>query len=136
MIPIQLNLPESITSITKGTPEEFVQELRLAAAVKWYEVGTVSESQACEIAGISCQAFREALDRFGVSPYVVGVRQAILKQIGDSPLPVSPEELESEISCPPLSGPLTRFIGAAKGNYKSVEEIDQFIREERDSWKF
>lgn len=31
---------------------------------------------------------------------------------------------------------LSRFIGAAKGNYKSVEEIDQFIRQERDAWKF
>jgi hypothetical protein len=29
---------------------------------------------------------------------------------------------------------LSRFIGAAKGNFSSVAEVDQFIRQERDAW--
>ncbi len=29
---------------------------------------------------------------------------------------------------------LTDFIGAAKGSFSSVAEIDAYIREERDSW--
>lgn len=45
------------------------QEMRLAAAVKWYEIGTVSQSKAAEIAGISRQAFLDALIRFEVSPF-------------------------------------------------------------------
>jgi predicted HTH domain antitoxin len=69
MIQVQLSLPESVFSVTRSTPDEFVQEMRLAAAVKWYEVGTVSQSKAVEIAGISRQAFLDALIRFEVSPF-------------------------------------------------------------------
>jgi predicted HTH domain antitoxin len=69
MIQVQLSLPESVFSVTRSTPDEFVQEMRLAAAVKWYEIGTVSQSKAAEIAGISRQAFLDALIRFEVSPF-------------------------------------------------------------------
>lgn len=69
MIEVKLSLPESVFSVTRSTPDEFVQEMRLAAAVKWYEVGTVSQSKATEIAGISRQAFLDALIRFKVSPF-------------------------------------------------------------------
>ncbi|NET38344.1 MAG: hypothetical protein F6K19_41170 [Cyanothece sp. SIO1E1] len=31
---------------------------------------------------------------------------------------------------------LSRFIGAAKGNFSGTEEIDEFVRQERDSWEF
>jgi predicted HTH domain antitoxin len=50
---------------------EFVGELRLAAAVKWYELGMISQSKAAELAGVSRQEFLEALDRFKVSPFQV-----------------------------------------------------------------
>lgn len=69
MIEVQLSLPESVFSVTRSTPDEFVQEMRLVAAVKWYEMGTVSQSKAAEIAGISRQAFLNALIRFEVSPF-------------------------------------------------------------------
>jgi hypothetical protein len=29
---------------------------------------------------------------------------------------------------------LSRFIGAAKGGFSSVAEVDTYIRQERDSW--
>jgi len=45
--------------------------MRLAAAVKWYEIGTISQSKAAEIAGISRYEFLEALSRFQVSPFQV-----------------------------------------------------------------
>lgn len=81
MIEVQLSLPESVFSVTRSTPDQFVQELRLAAAVKWYEIGRVSQSKAAEIAGISRQAFLEALNRFEVSPFQI-----------------TPDELEEEIT--------------------------------------
>jgi len=69
MIQIQLNLPESAFSALRSTPDEFGQALLIAAVVKWYEVGMISQSKASEIAGISRQRFLQACDQFGVSPF-------------------------------------------------------------------
>ncbi len=66
-----VELPQSVFSALRSSPDEFVQEMRLAAAVKWYEMQKVSQSKAAEIAGISRQAFIEALARFQVSPFQV-----------------------------------------------------------------
>jgi predicted HTH domain antitoxin len=46
-----------------------MSEMRLAAAVKWNEMGTVSQSKAAEIAGVSRAEFIDALNRFRVSPF-------------------------------------------------------------------
>jgi predicted HTH domain antitoxin len=80
MIQIQLNLPESAFSALRSTPDEFGRELLIAAVVKWYEVGMISQSKAAEIAGISRQEFLAALNRFEVSPFQT-----------------TPEELEEEL---------------------------------------
>ena len=68
---INLELPEGVFSALRVSPETFVKELRLAAAVKWYEVGKLSQSKAAEIAGMSRHEFLEALARFNVSPFQV-----------------------------------------------------------------
>jgi predicted HTH domain antitoxin len=69
MIQIQLNLPEGAFSALRSTPTEFGQELLIAAVVKWYEVGMMSQSKAVEIAGISRREFLVALNRYEVSPF-------------------------------------------------------------------
>ena len=76
---VTIELPESALSILRTSPEAFAREFRLAAAVKWYELGRISQSKAAELAGLSRQAFLEALGRFEVSPFQV-----------------TPEELEEE----------------------------------------
>jgi predicted HTH domain antitoxin len=43
----------------------------MAAAVKWYETGRVSQARAAEIAGVSRAEFIEALGYFKVSPFQV-----------------------------------------------------------------
>ena len=68
---LTIELPRDLFSALRQEPEEFVREMRLAAAVKWYETEKVSQAKAAEIAGLSRAEFLAALDRFGVTPFQV-----------------------------------------------------------------
>jgi hypothetical protein len=56
---IHIELPDTIFSALRKSPKEFVQEMRIAAAVKWYELG--------EIAGLHRADFINILPRYRVS---------------------------------------------------------------------
>jgi predicted HTH domain antitoxin len=64
---VQIQLPETVFSALRKAPEEFVQEMRVAAAAKWYELGEVSQGKAAEVAGLSRSDFISALSRYKVS---------------------------------------------------------------------
>jgi predicted HTH domain antitoxin len=68
---VAIELPDDAFAILRSTPEAFAKELCLAAAVKWYEIGRISQSKAAELAGISRREFLDALSRFEVSPFQV-----------------------------------------------------------------
>jgi len=68
-IAITIDLPETVFSAIRKSPSEFAAEMRLAAAVKWYEMGVVSQEKAAEIAGRTRADFILSLARFGVSPF-------------------------------------------------------------------
>lgn len=70
-VQLTLELPQNVFSALRKEPEAFLREMRLAAAVKWYELEEISQSKAAEIAGISRAEFLTALTRFGVSPFQV-----------------------------------------------------------------
>ena len=76
-VQISINLPRDVLSALKQDPAGFVQEMRLAAAVKWYEIERVSQGKAAEIAGLSRAEFLAALGRFGVSPFQYGPDEVI-----------------------------------------------------------
>lgn len=72
MLHVTIELPERVLSALRQDPAGFAQELRLAAAAKWYEMRVVSQERAAEIAGLSRSEFIESLIRFGVSPFQYG----------------------------------------------------------------
>ncbi|HLG13728.1 MAG TPA: UPF0175 family protein [Blastocatellia bacterium] len=69
MVTISVELPEGVFSALRQTPDQFVKEMRLAAAVKWYELGLLSQGKAAEVAGLSRSGFIDALSHYHVSPF-------------------------------------------------------------------
>jgi predicted HTH domain antitoxin len=63
---LSIQLPETVFSALRRSPDEFVQEMRIAAAVKWDELGEISQNKAAEIAGITRSEFINALSRYKV----------------------------------------------------------------------
>ncbi|WP_199246427.1 UPF0175 family protein [[Phormidium] sp. ETS-05] len=63
---ISIEVPETVFSALRKNPEEFIQEMRIASAVKWYELGEVSQAKAAEIAGLTRSEFIQALPRYRV----------------------------------------------------------------------
>ena len=68
-VQVTMELPRTALTALRKEPASFVADMRIAAAVKWYELEMVSQAKAAEIAGLSRAEFLGALDRFGVSPF-------------------------------------------------------------------
>jgi hypothetical protein len=64
---VQIELPDGAYSALRRSPDELAQEMRCAAAFKWYEVGELSQEKAAAFAGLSREAFIEAIHGFGGS---------------------------------------------------------------------
>lgn len=64
---IEMDLPESAFSALRLSPVEFVREMRVAAALKWYEAGLISQAKAAAVAGVSREALLMAAGKFRVS---------------------------------------------------------------------
>ena len=67
---IEIAIPDEVFLGLRKSPQKVSAELRIAAAVKWYETDMVSQGKAAEIAGLSRSDFIAALSRFSVASNV------------------------------------------------------------------
>ncbi len=68
---LTIQMPDKVFSAMRSSPEEFAGELRLSAAVAWYEQGRVSMEIAACIAGLDRTDFLLALARMGKNSFQV-----------------------------------------------------------------
>lgn len=71
MTQVQIELPEAVYSLLHCAPDDLSRELRLAAAVQWYQQGRISQEWAATIAGLDRTDFLLALARLGKDSFVV-----------------------------------------------------------------
>ena len=71
MMEITMTLDEDVLSALRRSPNEFAREMRLAAAVHWYERGEISQEKAAQVAGLDRTDFLLALAREGENAFVV-----------------------------------------------------------------
>ena len=75
MIPLTIDMPEGAFASLGKDPVAFARELRVAAAVKWYEMRLVSQARAAEIAGLSRAEFLDMLGRFRVTAFQMDAQE-------------------------------------------------------------
>ena len=66
---LEIEMSDEVLLGMQKEPKQLAAEMRVAAAVKWYEMGVLSQGKAAELAGLSRAAFLNELSRFGVSPF-------------------------------------------------------------------
>lgn len=69
MTTITVDLPETVFSALHLVPDDFVKEMRIAAAIKWYEQTRISQDKAAEVAGLTRAAFIVELSKSKISPF-------------------------------------------------------------------
>jgi len=67
MSPVTVMIPDDTFAAVRRSPDEVAPEMRIAVAVRWYELGLVSQGKGAEIARLSRVEFLDALSEFGVS---------------------------------------------------------------------
>lgn len=65
MTTVTIELPETVFAATRSDPDQFKREMRLAAAVTWYQQGRMSQEIAAFVAGLDRTDFLLALARMG-----------------------------------------------------------------------
>ena len=66
---LQIDLTDDVVLGMQKDDRTLAAEMRLAAAVKWYECGMLSQGKAAAVAGMGRAEFLASLARFGVSPF-------------------------------------------------------------------
>lgn len=73
MATLTLELPDDVFSTLRRSPDEFAQELRLAAAMLWYQQGRISMEKGAGIAGLNLRDFLDSLARAKIDVFHVNI---------------------------------------------------------------
>lgn len=71
MTELAVRIPDSLLGALRKTPQELAREMRVAAAIHWYQQGTISMERAAEAAGMDRPMFLGELARRHVDVFVV-----------------------------------------------------------------
>jgi len=71
MLEIILKIDQGVLSALRRSPDEFANEMRLAAAIYWYKRGEISQEKAAQVAGLGRTDFLLTLAREGEDAFVV-----------------------------------------------------------------
>jgi predicted HTH domain antitoxin len=93
---ISVEIPDDMPLELAATDEDLARELRLAAAIFWYDQGLVSQGKGAEIAGLSRREFIEALGRAEVD--AIQITDEELKEEVQRDLQARRERVASHIS--------------------------------------
>ena len=72
---ITIEVPDDTALAFAESDEQFARELRLAAAIFWYDRGMISQGKGAEIAGVSRADFLDALFRAKVPACQVTIEE-------------------------------------------------------------
>ncbi len=64
---VTIEYPEEILVSLKETKDDFSRELKIAAAVKLYELGKLSSGKAAKLAGMDRVSFLKTLGKYQIS---------------------------------------------------------------------
>lgn len=75
MTTLTIELPDEVYETLRRSPSEVQKEVRLAAAIRWYAQGLISQERAAAIAGLDRTDFLMALSREKVDAFHVDFDQ-------------------------------------------------------------
>lgn len=78
---VSLDIPVELLGATRQSADEFLREMRLAAAMHWYARGIISQEKAAEVAGLDRTDFLLALAQEKVPAFAVDFDQ-LREEIG------------------------------------------------------
>jgi len=79
---VKMDFSEEVFSALRRSPDEFAQELRLAAAIYWYSRGEISQEKAAQVAGMDRADFLAALAQRRVDVFTVDM-EGLKRELND-----------------------------------------------------